>query len=151
MSALRFREVLPADLPELMDLWVESWSEVYAEIDFEARRGWFINHMNQWIAEGGMRIAAFDPQTGSMDGFILHKVTTGHLDQFCVRAALKGKGVSNALMIEVKRLSPKGAHLSVNALNTRAIRFYERHGFVRVGDGINPHSGLPIFHYRWQP
>jgi putative acetyltransferase len=148
---LRFREAAANDLPELVDLWVESWSEVYSGIDFEARRGWFVDHMADWLANGGDRVAAFDESTGAMAAFVLLDERDGHLDQFCIRRDLKGQGVARSLMAEVKRLSPPGVHLTVNAMNQRAISFYEREGFVKTGEGVNPTSGLPIFHYRWRP
>jgi putative acetyltransferase len=131
-------------------LWSDSWSEVYAGIDFHARIPWFTGHMADWLAKGGVRLGAFD-ENNSLLGFILHHERGGHLDQFCVRRELKGRGVAPALMAEVKRLSPAGIHLTVNAMNARAIRFYEREGFVKTGEGVNPTSGLPIFHYRWRP
>jgi putative acetyltransferase len=136
--------------PELLALWVESWSEVYDGIDFSARIPWFRSHMTDWMAQGGLRIGAFDG-SGGLAGFILHKSGSGHLDQICVRRGLKGAGVAGALMAEAKRLSPAGVHLDVNATNARAIRFYEREGFERAGEGVNPTSGLQTFRYRWRP
>jgi putative acetyltransferase len=135
---------------DALALWAESWSEVHAGIDFHARIPWFIGHMADWLAKGGMRLGAFDA-AGTVLGFVLHNAADGHLDQICVRRDLKGHGVAQALMAEVKRLSPAGVHLDVNAMNARAIRFYEREGFVKTGEGVNPTSGLPIFHYRWRP
>jgi putative acetyltransferase len=133
-----------------MDLWVASWSEVHAAIDFEARRPWFAEHMAGWLAKGGSRIGAF-AEDERLTGFILLDQRDGHLDQFCVRPDLKGEGVAQALMAKARRLSPGGIKLDVNAMNIRAIAFYEREGFVKTGEGVNPTSGLPIVHYRWRP
>jgi putative acetyltransferase len=135
---------------ELMALWSASWAEVYPAIDFQARIPWFTGHMLDWQAKGGLRLGAWD-QSGSLAGFILLHLADHQLDQFCVRHDLKGQGVAAFLMAEVKRLSPARIDLTVNASNVRAIRFYTREGFRRTGEGINPTSGLPTFHYRWQP
>ncbi len=148
---LVFRPAGPADLPELVDLWVASWSEVYDGIDFEARREWLVDHIGAWTGRGGLCRAAFEAADGAMAGFILHDPADGHLDQICVRRDLKGGGAAGLLLAEARRLSPAGVHLSVNAMNHRAIRFYEREGFVRTGEGVSPTSGLPIFRYRWRP
>jgi putative acetyltransferase len=148
---LVFRPALSADLPELVDLWVASWSEVYAGIDFEARRVWFVDHVGEWTGRDGLCHVAFDIADGAMAGFILLHAGDGHLDQFCVRRDLKGRGIAALLMAEARRLSPAGIHLDVNAMNARAIRFYEREGYEKIGEGVNPTSGLPIFHYRWRP
>lgn len=145
-----FAAVPQAREPELLALWTESWSEVYAGIDFHARIPWFSGHMAEWVAQGGERIGAFDA-AGALLGFILHRTSDGVLDQFCVRRDLKGSGVARALMAEVKRRSPLAVNLTVNAMNARAIRFYEQEGFMMVGEGVNPISGLPTLDYRWQP
>lgn len=145
-----FRTALSADLAELVDLWVASWSEVYAGVDFEPKRGWFVDHVVRWRETGGECHVGFDRASGSMAGFILLKPTDGHLDQFCVRCDLKGTGVAALMMAQTRRLSPTRLHLDVNALNTRAIRFYEREGFERTGDGLSPTSGQRILFYRWR-
>jgi putative acetyltransferase len=149
--AFAFHDCVSAHLPELLDLWVDSWSEVYPNIDFNERRAWFVDHVTAWIDAGEPVRIAFDTTDGSMAGFILISPRTTLLDQICVGIAWKGRGVAKALLAEARRLSPKAIILDVNAMNHRAIRFYEREGFVKTGEGVNPRSGLPIFHYRWQP
>jgi putative acetyltransferase len=147
---LRFAAVGSSQQADLVDLWVESWREVYAGIDFEARVPWFTEHMATLEAKGGLRIGAFLAD-GGLAGFILLDPATGHLDQICVRRDLKGAGVARALMAEAKRLSPAGVTLDVNAMNARAIAFYRREAFEKTGDGVNPTSGLPTVRYRWRP
>jgi putative acetyltransferase len=39
----------------------------------------------------------------------------------------------------------------VNKDNARAIRFYEKHGFVYSGEGANPVSGIPVSKMAWRP
>jgi putative acetyltransferase len=135
---------------DLIELWVDSWSEVYADIDFGSRRAWFKDHMADWLAKGGSRIGAFE-EDERLAGFILLNERDGHLDQICVRRDLKGRGIAHGLMAHAMRLSPNGLSLDVNQMNVRAIAFYERLHFVKTGEGVNPTSGLPTFHYRWRP
>ena len=33
----------------------------------------------------------------------------------------------------------------------RAVRFYEREGFTRTGEGVNKHSGAATYLYEWKP
>ena len=54
-------------------------------------------------------------------------------------------------MAEARRISPHGLDLKVNADNARAIRFYEKQGFVDVGEAINEISGAPVRLMRWRP
>jgi putative acetyltransferase len=147
----RFADYAATDLPELLDLWVASWSEVYAQIDFDERRPWFTGHVASWLREGGLCRVTRDSASGRMAGFILINPRTRLLNQICVGIPWKGRGVAVLLLEEARRLSPGEVRLDVNAMNHRAIRFYERQGFAKTGEGVNPRSGLPIFHYRWQP
>ena len=100
---------------------------------------------------GDLARVALDQADGAMAGFILLSLRQGLLDQICVANPRKGDGTALALLAEARRLCPEGFELSVNARNARAIRFYEREGFTRTGEGISRRSGLPIFHYRWRP
>ncbi len=149
--AFAIRPFITADLPELLDLWVASWSEVYAEIDFQERRPWFADHIADWCNGGGACRVLEETSTHRIVGFILINTGTALLDQICVGTAWKGKDAARFLLAEAKRLSPRMVRLDVNAMNHRAIAFYSREGFEKTGEGVNPRSGLPIFHYRWQP
>jgi putative acetyltransferase len=40
--------------------------------------------------------------------------------------------------------------LLVNKDNFRAIRFYEKHGFVQTGEDKNPVSGLAVNRMTWR-
>ncbi len=84
-------------------------------------------------------------------GYALVNAATRYLDQLAVNPIHKGRGIASALLDEAKRLSPNDLRLHVNQSNARAVRLYERHGFAVVGEGLNPRTGLPIFHMRWRP
>lgn len=145
-----FEPLAHGDLPAILDLWVESWSHVYPAIRFDDRRDWFRGHVASWLEAGGVcRVGR--TRDGRLAGFILVDPATAQLDQICVAHDLKGAGYGLALLHEARRLSPRRVDLTVNAMNDRAIRFYEREGFRRTGEGVNPNSGLPVFHYRWEP
>ena len=62
-----------------------------------------------------------------------------------------GSTIAGALLAEAKRLSPAGLDLAVNADNARAIRFYEKQGFVVTGTDANARSGAPILKMAWRP
>ncbi|MDR3497044.1 MAG: GNAT family N-acetyltransferase [Ancalomicrobiaceae bacterium] len=134
-------------LSALVDLWVASWAKTMSEIDFEARRPWLVEHIGRLEADGVAIRVALD---GSVPmGFVTVDPDDGHLDQLCVAPDGWGKGVAEALVDTARRLSPAGLHLAVNADNRRAIRFYQRQGFVETGRGSNSRSGLPIVFMAW--
>ena len=54
------------------------------------------------------------------------------------------------LVDEAKRLLPGCITLLVNHDNVRAIRFYERNGFVHAGEDVNPTSGRLVLRMEWK-
>jgi putative acetyltransferase len=56
--------------------------------------------------------------------------------------------VPNAAIIVAEHA---GVTLLVNADNFRAIRFYERNGFARGGETVNPGSNRPVLKMAWKP
>lgn len=148
--ALRIVDKVSAHLPEMIDLWVAGWSATLPAIDFETRRGFIVDHLGA-LEDAGARIRlAFDAANGTLAGFVVVHPETGYLDQLAVGPDYWGSGVAAALLAEARRLSPARLVLDVNRDNPRAVRFYEREGFRRIGESTNPRSGLPIWRYEWR-
>ena len=55
-----------------------------------------------------------------------------------------------ALVDAAKLASPSGLDLHVNRDNARAIRFYQKHGFVISCEELNPRSGAPVYKMSWR-
>jgi putative acetyltransferase len=147
-AEVRLRILTEGDFPSLVDLWIASWREAMPGIDFEARRLWISDHLRALQAAGSVAIGAFDGSEQLL-GFMTVDPATGHLDQLAVAPSAKGKGVARLLLNEARRLSADGITLEVNEDNVRAIAFYEREGFVKIADGVNPNSGLKTRRLRW--
>lgn len=150
--ARTLREVIAYDdafLPEMADLWVATWAATLPEIDFEARRGWLVEHLAAAL-DAGQAIRVAIVETGDVVGFVLIDPATGWLDQIAVGPDLRGAGIAEALLAAARELSPERIGLDVNADNPRAVAFYLRQGFVEVGRGSNPRSGLPILKLEWR-
>lgn len=137
--------------PELTDLWISAWRQAMPDIDFEARRSWFVDHLRALEEAGALIRCAFDPATGAMLGFVTIDPRTGHLDQIAVAPAARGGGAARALLAEARRLSPGLVTLDVNVGNPRAIAFYRREGFQTISESVNPRSGLPTLALSWTP
>jgi putative acetyltransferase len=75
----------------------------------------------------------------------------GYLDQLVVAPEHWGSKLADALVDEAKLRSPDGVTLLVNKDNARAIRFYERNGFVHAGEDVNSTSGRPVLKMAWRP
>jgi putative acetyltransferase len=129
-------------------LWLATWQQAYPEIDFNARLAWWRERWRGELVPNAAIIVA--EQSGRLIGFVTID-TSGYLDQLVVAPDHWGSSLGNALVNEAKRLSPDRITLLVNTDNDRAIRFYERNGFVRAGEDANPTSGRPVLRMAWKP
>lgn len=138
----------------MLDLWVASWRATYPTIDFDARRAWFVQHLAESEANGAALVGAFEetakPGERRLVGFVLIDPKTGWLDQIAVKPNAFGAGVGRELLNAAKRASPGVIRLDVNADNFRALRFYKREGFTRVGAGVNKLSGRETAVLEWK-
>lgn len=134
-------------MPGMTDLWVEAWQEALPEIDFEARRGWLCHRIGTLLDEGAVIDLALAQGEGGVPGALLGFVSvnprTGYVDQLVVHPNHWGAGVASRLIGAAAARSPRHLVLDVNEQNERAVRFYEKAGFVVTGHGVNPTSGRP--------
>jgi putative acetyltransferase len=149
MSApVRLRPYAAADEDVAIELWRRSWQHAYPDIDFSARLSWWRERWRrELVPKASITIAE---RAGEVLGFVTIDPATGYLDQIVVAPEGWGLGVSEALLAEAKRICPQKIELHVNQDNARAIRFYEKHGFMVTGESKNPISGRPVFAMRWE-
>jgi len=142
------RRYAPADEDAAIELWRRSWQVAYPQIDFAARADWWRQRWrDQLVPAATITVAETD---GAIIGFVTVDSRTFDLDQIVVAPEAWGIGGAAALIAEAKRISPGGLDLHVNKDNARAIRFYEKHGFVIAGDAINWRSGAPVHKMSWR-
>jgi putative acetyltransferase len=143
------RPYTDTDEAAAIELWRRTWQQHYPHIDFTARVQWWRERWRKelvpvatiTLAEGG----------GELLGFVTVDKKTRYLDQFVVAPEAWGTEVARVLMDEAKKQSPTGLDLLVNKDNARAIRFYEKHGFVYAGEDKNPVSGIAVNRMEWRP
>jgi len=146
---LSLRPYSPADEDAAIELWRRTWAQHYPHIDFAERVDWWrARWRNELVPAATVSVAEAD---GRMVGFVTVYPKTGYLDQIVVAPEAWGSDVASMLMDEARRISPVGLDLNVNADNARAIRFYEKQGFVDVGETVNEISGAPVRMMRWRP
>jgi putative acetyltransferase len=127
-------------------LWLETWRQAYPAIDFDARVSWWRERWRNELVPNAAIIVA--EQAGALLGFVTIDAS-GYLDQLVVAPDHWGSEIATLLVDEAKRRSPSGITLLVNADNARAIRFYQRSGFARVGEDVNE-SGRPVLKMAWK-
>jgi putative acetyltransferase len=128
-------------------LWQRTWQQAYPRIDFAARVPWWRERWRAELVSNATIIVA--ERAASLIGFVTID-GSGYLDQLVVAPELWGSGLATTLVDQAKERSPNYIALLVNLDNARAIRFYERIGFVRAGEDVNPTSGRPVLRMEWR-
>jgi putative acetyltransferase len=147
-AAYQLRPYRDSDQEPSIALWLETWKLAYPAINFDARVDWWRKRWREDLVPNAAVIVG--EHDGTMAGFVTIDAS-GYLDQLVVSPAHQGSPLATLLVDETKRLSPDGVTLKVNADNFRAIRFYERSGFVDIGEDFNPGSTRPVRRMAWVP
>jgi putative acetyltransferase len=148
-ASVTLRPYQTADEGPAIELWRRTWQIAYPQLDFTVRLDWWRQRWRNELAPTATITIA--EAAGEIVGFVTVDRNTKYLDQIVVAPEAWGSAVAAALLAEAKRLSPAGLDLAVNADNGRAIRFYEKQGFVVTGSDANPRSGAPIHKMSWRP
>ncbi|MGA7070605.1 GNAT family N-acetyltransferase [Bradyrhizobium sp.] len=147
MSKFTLRPYRPDDEDAAIALWLKTWQQAYPSIDFAARVPWWRERWRNELVPNAAIIVAEKADT--LVGFVTID-TRAYLDQLVVAPEHWGSQLADILVDEAKRISPDTITLLVNDDNARAIRFYERNGFVRAGHDVNPTSGRPVLKMIWK-
>jgi putative acetyltransferase len=146
-TEFQVRPYRASDEDAAIALWLNTWQLAYPDIDFVARVPWWRERWrNELVPEAAIMVAE---TAGALVGFVTIDAS-GYLDQLVVAPDHWGSPLATMLVDEAKRRSPEGITLKVNADNNRAIRFYERNGFVHAGEDTNPGSGRPVLKMAWK-
>jgi len=146
-ASFNLRRYAEADEAAAIELWRRTWQLAYPALDFAARVDWWRERWrNELVPSTVITIAEHD---GALLGFVTVDPDSGYLDQIVVAPETWGSALAGSLLDEAKRIAPGRLELLVNQDNTRAIRFYEKHGFAVIGADVNPRSGAPLHRMRW--
>jgi putative acetyltransferase len=148
-QAFTLRPYSSADEAAAIELWLRTWQIAFPQIDFATRVDWWRQRWHEELVPIATITVA--EASGQMLGFVTVDPATFDLDQLVVAPEAWGIGVAAALIADAKRISPDGLDLHVNTDNARAIRFYEREGFVISGEALNWRSGAPVHKMSWRP
>jgi putative acetyltransferase len=146
-GAYKLRHYHAEDEDASIALWQRTWQLAYPSIDFARRLEWWRERWRNELVPTASVVVA--DRCGELIGFVTIDAA-GYLDQLVVSPEHWGSTLATALVDEAKRLSPQRVTLKVNADNFRAIRFYQRNGFVKTGEEVNS-SGRAVWNMEWTP
>ena len=140
-------DVRPAEVGELdqiAKLWYDGWQDAHATIvppELAALRT--LTSFRNRLEKGLGKVRVTGP-LGEPRGFYMLK--HDELDQFFVAAHARGSGVAATLLLDAETRLVEGgvqtAWLACAIGNERAARFYEKHGWCRVGTMVH-HAEAP--------
>jgi putative acetyltransferase len=106
---------------------------VLPETALDDSRAWLFDRIESLHDSGAKTICALDARTGHMRGFVTVHPDTKRLHQIVVAPEALGSGLASILLAEARDIAPARMEVLVSADNARALRFFEREGFVRRG------------------
>ncbi len=149
MIDITIRPAREDEYDEVARIWLETFEssglphsgaapsvdDLRARIDREITDGWEL-----FVASTGECIV----------GMLALVVADKHLDQLFVAPHCQGQGVSRALLSFAREKMPDEIWLRAAIANLRAIRWYEREGFVKEREEVRTHWSGPRAYYRWK-
>lgn len=142
------RPAAPYDASAIAECYLASFNQALPGIvrphTDDAVRAWVRD-----IVLPTMNVAVATHPLGFITGFCA--TTPGWITELYVEPAWQARGVGRQLLLQAMAQQPEGLELWAFQQNTRARRFYERHGFVEIErtDGSGNEERVPDVRYRW--
>jgi putative acetyltransferase len=129
------RDFKPQDMDSVLSIWLEASVKAHAFVDrhfWEARvediRNIYIPDSETYVFEEEETVKGFV----SLDG--------NSLAAIFVSPESQGRGIGRQLMDKAKSLREK-LNLTVYKENRKSVRFYEKNGFIHVGERVDTYTG----------
>lgn len=128
------REYTQTDIDQILAIWLSSSIEAHNFIEpgfWESKvsdmRDLYIPASETFVYESDGKIAGFYSLYGS------------NLAAIFVAPSSQGKGVGSVLLDDAKKRREK-LELTVYKENVSSVKFYEKHGFISLGEQVDEHT-----------
>ncbi len=137
MNDVNLHYFLRPDHHDAGRIWAATSAMVAPDTEFDDRRDWLFNEIEDLHDRGARTICALDARTGHLRGFVTVDPETKRLHQMVVAPEALGSGLARVLLGEARDMAPARIEVAVSRANARALRFFEREGFRRLGETTN--------------
>lgn len=139
-------DYLPEHFEACVSIFHEAYLQTYPDFDepFKPKTR-FYDIMHEHVLPNNQLFVV--EENDQVLGFIA--VGNHFVDQLYIRDDRRGQGLGTLLLDKAKSLYPDKLELYTFAVNTPAIRFYEKHGFKVVQYGIAPDEQEPDVLMGW--
>ena len=153
---MNVRAAEPGEIDRLAQLWFDGWQDAHLDIlPAELRRFRTLESFRERLEAALPHVRVAGPP-GEPAGFSI--VKGDELYQLYVSSAARGTGVAAALIADAEaRIAQSGedvAWLACAIGNARAERFYEKHGWKRIGAVVSqletPEGIFPLEVWRYE-
>ena len=134
VGSLTIRQMKPDDLSRIMHLWLDCNVKTHNFIPVTYWRG-HNDDVKQSISEAEVYICE---KSGLIVGFI--GLSGYYVAGLFVDPDYRSQGIGRLLLNHVKAIKSR-LQLHVYCKNIRAVRFYQREGFVAIAEHIDPDTG----------
>ncbi len=137
------RRLQETDIDRVMTLWLDTNLKAH---DFVPAEYWKNNFESVKEMLPQAEVYVYE-ETGAIQGFV--GLTGEYIEGIFVSGEMQSQGIGKRLLDHIKT-EKDTLHLSVYQKNTRAIRFYQREGFVIQREGLDESTGEKEYVMLWQ-
>jgi putative acetyltransferase len=150
MNDIHLHYFLRPDHLDAGRIWAAASSLTRPLIEFEDRRVWLFDVIENWHDQGARTYCALDAMNGHMRGFVTIDPLSKRLLQIVVAPEALGSGLAKTLLLKARSAAPARMDVIVARDNLRALRFFEREGFRPMGPAQDIVTGDPAIILEWR-
>ncbi len=141
------RAYVPNDLENTVQLWYRTWHRTFPNLQHpQPYHTWKARFHDDLARRGEVWLAELENQ---IVGFVVVMKEEQEINQLFVDCVYQNQGIGSALVNKAKEICPQRLTLQTLQQNTKACKFYEKHGFNAGKLATNEINGQSNIQYYW--